>query len=231
MWPCGSSGSPQRGQSGRPAATTLVARSTNARAVGPSIRILTRSGPSRSRHRCPRATTRRPRGPRRPRSPPGRPRRPRQAPSPRPGRPRRAARRAARRRSLAGSASAGTLSTPAIGQDVEQGVELLREDGHLRLLEDDADDVAALPGLEEERPAAGLADGAGDEPVGTIEGVDATGHDLTLRHLVGATRSSDAGPTAGTPHPLVRRDEVARIAARVVQPEDARRRAARSGRR
>src|SRR4029077_16934200 len=69
-----------------------------------------------------------------------------------------------------------------VGEDVEQRVELLGEDGHLGLLEDDADDLAALLGLEEECPTAGLADGAGDEPVGTVEGVHATGHDLTLRH-------------------------------------------------
>ena len=54
----------------------------------------------------------------------------------------------------------------AVGEDVEEGVELLGEDRDLGLLEGDADDVATLPGLQEEGPVAGLADGAGDEPVG-----------------------------------------------------------------
>ena len=82
------------------------------------------------------------------------------------------ARRPARRRSRLGDAAPLEL--------VEELAEPLREHRDLGLLEDDADDPAAVAGLEEERPVAGLADGAGDEAVGQVEDEEATWHASTV---------------------------------------------------
>jgi len=56
----------------------------------------------------------------------------------------------------------------------------LGEDGDLDLLQDDRDDLAGPPGLEEERAAAGLTDGAGDKAVRGIEDEEASRHGRTL---------------------------------------------------
>jgi hypothetical protein len=59
---------------------------------------------------------------------------------------------------------------------VEQLGHATGEGRHLRLLQPDADDGAALSGLQVEGSCAGLAEGAGDEPVRSVEIKDATGH-------------------------------------------------------
>ena len=59
---------------------------------------------------------------------------------------------------------------------VEQLAEPVGEDRDLDLLEDDADDAAAVAGLQEERPIARLADRAGHEALGRIEEVATSGH-------------------------------------------------------
>ena len=70
---------------------------------------------------------------------------------------------------------------PALAQRQQERCQTLGQDGDLGLLERDRDDLAALDGLQEESALAGLADGAGDETVGWIKGVDATRHvDLRL---------------------------------------------------
>ena len=59
----------------------------------------------------------------------------------------------------------------------DQERQALGEDLDLDLLEDDRDERAALARLQEERAMAGLADGAGHEPVRDSEVVDATRHE------------------------------------------------------
>jgi hypothetical protein len=64
-----------------------------------------------------------------------------------------------------------------LGQEFTQPV---GEDCDLDLLEDDADDARAVACLEEERPVARLADGAGHETLGWVEEIAASRHVLTL---------------------------------------------------
>ena len=59
---------------------------------------------------------------------------------------------------------------------VEQHPEAFGKDGDLDLLENDRDDLAGSARLKEERPVAGLADGAGHEPVGWVEDEEASRH-------------------------------------------------------
>ena len=70
----------------------------------------------------------------------------------------------------------GGLGDAALLELVEELVEPLGEDLDLDLLEDDADDLARLAGLEEERPLAGFADRAGNEAVGWVEVEHSSGH-------------------------------------------------------
>ena len=188
MWPCASSGSPHLGQGGRPAVTTRTARSTNARAIWPSIRIRTRSGPSGSSSSVSLGVARRPRDgrrlddttpPHRPRSGPWRP----------PGTPRRAARRAARHRADPDPSPTGCR--PVAIRAVEERVELL-EDGHLGLLQADAHDVPPLRAWRK-NAAAGLTDRAGDEPVGPSNVKMRRAMAPTLRHLPGPAGRSGPG--------------------------------------
>ena len=65
----------------------------------------------------------------------------------------------------------------------EQFAEAIREDGDLDLLEQDAHDAGAVAGLEEERPVAGLTDGAGHETVGRVEEIASSRHGLTLYRI------------------------------------------------
>ena len=55
--------------------------------------------------------------------------------------------------------------TPRSLELVEELVQAIGEHGDLDLLEHDADHPSAVAGLEEEGPAAGLADGARHESV------------------------------------------------------------------
>ena len=65
-----------------------------------------------------------------------------------------------------------------------------REDRDLDLLQDDAHDASAVAGLEEERPVAGLADGARDESLGGIEDEATSCHVPTLyRNRAGPGRA------------------------------------------
>ena len=74
----------------------------------------------------------------------------------------------------------GRLGDSAGLELVEEDAEPLGEHGDLDLLEDDRDDLARTPGLEEERPVAGLADRAGHEPIGRVESKESSGHQWTL---------------------------------------------------
>ena len=59
---------------------------------------------------------------------------------------------------------------------LEQVAQALREHRDLDLLEGHGHDPGPVAGLEEERPVAGRADRAGDEAVGGVEEVAASGH-------------------------------------------------------
>ena len=80
----------------------------------------------------------------------------------------------------AGCGVGRSLGDAALLELVEELVEALGKDLDLDLLEDDADDLAGLPGLEEERPLAGFADRAGDEAVRRIEVEHSSGHARNL---------------------------------------------------
>src|ERR1035437_169066 len=58
----------------------------------------------------------------------------------------------------------------------QQLVEAVCQQLHLDLLYQDGHDPAAFARLQEEGPIAGLADSAGNEPVGVLEFVDASSH-------------------------------------------------------
>src|SRR4051812_41427372 len=63
---------------------------------------------------------------------------------------------------------------------VEQLLDAFRQHAHLLLLQRDARHAPAGGSLEVEDPLTGLADGAGDEPVGRVELKDLTRHDASL---------------------------------------------------
>src|SRR5450759_1121001 len=67
----------------------------------------------------------------------------------------------------------------------QQLVEALRQQLHLDLLYQDGHDPVAVARLQEEGAIAGLADSAGNEPVGVLEFVDASSH-LASRRIVRA---------------------------------------------
>ena len=87
--------------------------------------------------------------------------------------------------------SAASIPAPLqLGQELAQPV---GEDRDLDLLEHDAHDPRAVACLEEERPIARLADGAGHETLGWVEEIAASRHVLTLYRF--AVRPSEApGP-------------------------------------
>ena len=197
MWPRGSSGAPHSGQGGRPAPRPAPRgderRARRRRSCGRGAgrgRPRPRRHPRRDRSASPssswaRASTRT-----------------RSAPPSQPS-----VSDPARNASLSGSSS-GSPSTAAFGglgvaarrrlgdapqvELVEERTEPLGEHRDLDLLERHRDDATALAGLEEERPIARLADRAGDEPVGRVEDVAASGHASTLYRIPRAVGSAGA---------------------------------------
>src|SRR5664280_862976 len=71
----------------------------------------------------------------------------------------------------------------------QQLVETVCQQLHLDLLYQDGHDPAAFARLQEEGPIAGLADSAGNEPVGVLEFVDASNHLASGRIVRAGTRS------------------------------------------
>src|SRR5205809_508094 len=80
------------------------------------------------------------------------------------------------------SSPAGEPAMPSTAdlELVEQDAEPFGENRNLDLLEDDRDDLAGSFRLEEERPVAGLADGAGHEAIGWVEMEESSRHGLNV---------------------------------------------------
>ena len=92
-----------------------------------------------------------------------------------------------------GPSGAAVSATPRVSSSSSSWSRRSARTCDLDLLEDDADDLARLAGLQEERPLAGLADRAGDEAVGRIEDRTCVGAwgDCTVERLATAGRSDD----------------------------------------
>ena len=101
------------------------------------------------------------------------------------------------RSSLSTGAAAGTGAAPpdAAHDLVEQPLDALGEDLHLLLLQRHGHDLGPGPGLQEEHALARLSHGAGDEPVGRVEGVQLSRHRSSL-YRPRAGRATAAGAAA-----------------------------------
>jgi hypothetical protein len=63
-----------------------------------------------------------------------------------------------------------------LAQGKQKRRDALGEDGNLRFLDNDRDNLAALDGLKKERSLTGLAHGTRDKSVGWIKGIYAARH-------------------------------------------------------
>ena len=88
------------------------------------------------------------------------------------------------------------VSSAAAERLVEQHLDSLGEHGDLLLLEGDARDPRAISRLEEKRPLAGLADRAGHETLGLVEAVHNDRHTQKPTGAVDAALHTSSGPAS-----------------------------------
>ena len=105
----------------------------------------------------------------------------------------------------------GCLSAGAADDLVEQRVDALGEDLHLLLLQRHRDHARAVARLKEELPLAGLAHGAGDEPLRLVEEEDLSCHVLTLSRALDRRPRPSWGSLGPAPPPTTASDDALRL--------------------